>query len=73
MLIPRLVISFRENYDEDRQPSRHGGNAQQTVRSERMAFERRALTDDFEVQTVDRAGPSRVGESAQVKETTDVS
>ncbi|KAN0098002.1 hypothetical protein V8E55_002448 [Tylopilus felleus] len=58
VLIPRLVISFRENYDEDGQPSQHRGDAgQQTVRSEKMVFQRRAATDDFEIQTVDRTQP----------------
>ncbi|KAI9460407.1 hypothetical protein HD554DRAFT_2316820 [Boletus coccyginus] len=65
VVIPRLVISFRENYDEDGQPSQHGGNAgHQTVRSDKMVFERRAMTDDFELQTVDRAQPPCVEESA---------
>lgn len=65
MVIPRLVISFRENYDEDGQPSQHGENAaHQTVRSDKMVFERRAMTDDFELQTVDRAQPPCVEESA---------
>lgn len=58
VVIPRLVISFRENYDGEGQPSQHSGNAaQQTVRSEKMVFEKRAMTDDFELQTVDQAQP----------------
>jgi len=65
VVIPRLVISFRENYDEDGQPTEHGGNAaRQTIRSDKMVFERRAMTDDFELQTVDRAQPPRVEEVA---------
>ncbi|KAF8128234.1 hypothetical protein EV363DRAFT_1510561 [Boletus edulis] len=58
VLIPRLVISFRENHDEDRQTSRHGGGTtHRTARSEKLVFERRAVTDDFEMETVDRASP----------------
>ncbi|KAG6375237.1 hypothetical protein JVT61DRAFT_3451 [Boletus reticuloceps] len=60
VLIPRLVISFRENYDENGQSSRHDGDgetAHWSVRSEKMVFERHAMTDDFEVETVDHASP----------------
>ena len=54
MVIPRLVISFRENYEEDGQYSQHGGNARQMIQSDEMVFERHAKTDGFELQTVDR-------------------
>lgn len=59
MLIPRLVISFRESYEVDGQPSQHGGDAgRQTVQSERMVFERRTMmTDDIELRTVDLVQP----------------
>ncbi|KAH0839451.1 hypothetical protein J3R83DRAFT_241 [Lanmaoa asiatica] len=66
VLIPRLVISFRENYDADGQPSQHGANtARRTIRSEKMVFGRRTMmTDDFEMQTVDQTQQPRVEESA---------
>jgi len=58
VLIPRLVISFRENYDKDGESSRHdGGTGHWTVRSEKMVFERGAMEDEFEVETVDRTSP----------------
>ena len=34
VVIPRLVIGFRENYKEDGQPNEHSGNARQTIRSD---------------------------------------
>ena len=55
VVIPCLMIRFQENYEEDGQPSQHDGNARQTIRSDKMVFERRAMTDDFALQTVDRA------------------
>ncbi|KAF9233364.1 hypothetical protein BU15DRAFT_80206 [Melanogaster broomeanus] len=48
VLIPRLVISFRENYSQDDQ---HGGNTAKGVRSQSIAFKRQ-VTDDHEMQTV---------------------
>ncbi|KAF9224533.1 hypothetical protein BS17DRAFT_80312 [Gyrodon lividus] len=57
VLVPRLVVSFRENYSQD---DHHGVNtAKATIRSEKMAFKRR-VTDDHEMQTVDRAQLSSV-------------
>ena len=55
VVIPRLVISSWENYEEDGQPIHHGGNARQTIRCDKMVFRRRAMTVCFELQTVDRA------------------
>ncbi|KAF8844789.1 hypothetical protein BDN67DRAFT_1007945 [Paxillus ammoniavirescens] len=50
VLLPRLVISFRENYSQD---AYHGADtAKGTVRSEQMEFQRR-VTEDHEAQTVD--------------------
>jgi len=58
VLIPRLVISLRENYDEDGKYSSHGvETAHWIVHSEKMVFERGAMTDEFEVETVDRTSP----------------